>query len=51
MKNIPIGCVDHLQTLHSAVGSKPGCDVVEVKTRGNLPKVVDSVDKRYFTPI
>ena len=50
MKNIPIGPVDHLQTLYSAARSKPGCDVVEVKTRGNLPKVVDSVDKRYFTP-
>ena len=51
MKNVPISRVNYLQILYSAARSKPGCDVVEVKSGGNLPKVVDSVHKQYFTPI
>ena len=47
MKNVPICRVDRLQTLYSAARSKPGCDVMEVKTGGNLLKVADSVEKQY----
>ena len=33
MKNVPIALVDYFQTLYSAARSKPGCDLVEVKTK------------------
>ena len=46
LKNIPIGRVDHLQTLYNATRSKSGSDVVEIKARGDLPKAVDSVEKQ-----
>ena len=49
MKTIPIGRVDHFEMLYSAARSKLSCDVVDVKTRGNLLKVVDSIDKQCFT--
>ena len=48
MKNVPIGLVDHFQTLYNAVRYEPSCDIVEVKTWENLPKVINLVDKQFF---